>query len=321
MAEWTVPRYADLPELGGSGERASWGVFGDDDELGTINFITPEVVSAAAATVSEGLVVTLSLPLDEPAPALAGERDSYRHEISRGRSGGDDMLDGFYPQGSTQWDGLGHVRFREFGYYNGCQDDDLDAGRLGIDTIGRHGILTRGVLVDLPQWMREVSGHQLDPTERHVVSVDDLEAVLAWQGTRVRSGDVLVLRTGWIEWYDGLDDAARQGLRGSLHNGEGGLDCPGLDPGPATAEWLWDHGVAAMAADNPTVEALKVSREAGFLHRRTLALLGMPIGEFWWLRELSEACQARGRHHFLLSASPWVLPRGVGSPVNPQAVL
>lgn len=320
MAEQGVPRYRELPLVADSGEHSSWGVFGPTDELGTVNFLTAEAIAAAAATVTAGEVVTMGLSLDQPAPPLAGERAPFCHEITRTRSGGDDRLDGFFPQGSTQWDGLAHVRFREHGYYNGLSDADLDDGRLGIDAIARHGIIGRGILVDVAEWSRRVAGHDLDPQRRHLVTPAELDAVLAWQRAEVRPGDVLVLRTGWLEWYAELDDSHRASLAGSLHNGEGGLECPGLSPGPATAEWLWDHRIAAMAADTPTVEALPVRRDQGFLHRRTLALLGMPIGEFWWLAEVAQAARRHRRHCFLLSASPWLLPRGVGSPVNPQAV-
>jgi hypothetical protein len=87
------------------------------------------------------------------------------------------------------------------------------------------------------------------------------------------------------------------------------------------AEWLWNHRIAAVAADNPALEVLRVRKEDGFLHRRIMALLGMPIGEFWYLEELSHACRERGRWDFFLTSAPLNLPRGVGSPSNAYAIL
>lgn len=319
--ETAVPAYDALEPVAGTGERSSWGIFGADDQLGTINFITPEAVAAAAATVRSGQTLNLSLPLDVPAPALAGQRNLYTHHIERNRGGGDDRLDEFYPQGSTQWDGLAHVRFREFGYYNGRQDADLDRGNLGIDAISEHGLVSRGLLVDASGWSQATRGWPLNPRERTALTAPDVEAVLDWQGSEARPGDILLLHTGWLAWYGGLTQPERDGLAGTLHPRPGGLAAPGLDPSATTAAWLWNHRVAAMAGDTPTVECLPVHREEGFLHRRTLALLGMPIGEFWWLHDLAETCRSLGRFHFLLSATPWRLPRGVGSPITPMVVL
>ena len=316
-----IPTFDELEQVAETGERSNWGVFGSDDQVGTVNFITPEAIAAATATVTRGETFNLSLPLDQPAPALSGGRETYTHHIERSRSGGDDWLDGFYPQASTQWDGLGHIRFREFGYYNGRDDADLDRGDLGIDHISAHGLLSRGLLLDADGWSRETRGHRLDPRERQPLGVADITSILDWQHSEVHPGDVLLLHTGWLEWYVDLPGTDKNALADTLHPSPGGLKAPGLHPSRETAAWLWDHRVAAIAGDTPTVECLQVQRDEGFLHRRTLALLGMPIGEFWWLTDLARACRQQQRFHFLLSATPWRLPGGVGSPITPLAVL
>jgi len=82
----------------------------------------------------------------------------------------------------------------------------------------------------------------------------------------------------------------RDRLHGTLHNREGGIDCPGLDNREATAAWIWDHQIAAIAADNPALEALRIDPAVGFQHRRLMPLQGMPIGEFWLLEDLAAAC-------------------------------
>jgi kynurenine formamidase len=315
-----LPTYDELLCIPETGARNNWGVFGADDELGTVNFLTPSRVVAAAGLVREGLVVDLSLPLDLPGPPLSGRREAYAHEIEKMRVGRDDRLDGFYPQGSTQWDGLTHIRYREFGYYGGRDEEQLDQGELGVDRLAARGLVGRGVLADVAGYAA-ATGRELAPDRRHGITPAELDGVLAYQGSELRGGDVLLLRTGWVGWYLGLDEEQRTDLHGRLHNREGGLECPGLDPAPATAAWLWDHRVAAVAVDNPAVETLRVTKEEGFLHRLLIPLLGMPLGEFWNLEELARACRARSRHEFLFLSVPLKIPRGAGSPGNGLAIL
>ncbi len=313
----TLPRFSDLPELP-TGERHAWDVFGRADQLGTLNFITRREILKAVRTVTEGRVVSLSLPLNLPNPSLVSTRRIYQHYVSTGRLARDDWLDNFYPQASSQWDGLQHIRYRQFGFYGGREDADLDRGELGIDVIARRGIVGRGVLVDAAGCF-EALGRPLRPDGRTVLRPEDLEAVLRWEDVEVEPGDILLIRTGWVRWYLGLDEADRKRLAGGLDGGT--LETVGLDPGRSTAAWLWDRRVAAVAADNPAVEALPVRREEGFLHQRLIALLGMPLGELWDLEELSDACRNLGRYYFLLVSVPLNIPRGVGSPGNACAIL
>lgn len=312
-----LPKFSRLPELP-TGERHAWDVFGRADQLGTLNLITAERILKAVSTVTEGRVISLSLPLDLPNPSLVTTRRVYQHYVSTGRLARDDWLDNFYPQASSQWDGLQHIRYRQFGFYGGREDADLDRGELGIDIVARRGIVGRGVLVDAAAGF-EALGRPLQPDARTVVGPEDLEAVLRWEKVEVEPGDILLIRTGWLRWYLSLDQAGRNRLAGTLDGGT--LETVGLDPGRATAAWLWDRRVAAVAADNPAVEALPVRREEGFLHQRLIALLGMPLGELWDLEELSEACRKLARYHFLLVSAPLHIPRGVGSPNNAYAIL
>lgn len=320
MTSERVPTYTELPVIEKTGEHHAWQYFGEDDELGTMNFVGPEQVRAAAETVTEGRIVSLALPLDLPRPALAGDRKGYTHHVERTNMGSDDSLDGFFLQCSSQWDALSHIRYREFGYYGGRQDADLDRGALGIDTLARKGMVGRGVLVDFAGY-HDATSTPVDATARRGITPTDIDLVLKWSGTTVQPGDILLFRTGWLRWYLNLGQKERNAVGGRLHNGEGGLECPGLISGADMAAWLWNNRVAAVAADNPALEALRIRRDEGFLHRRILALLGMPIGEFWYLEELSHACRDRGRSDFLLTSAPLNLPKGVGSPNNAYAIL
>jgi kynurenine formamidase len=314
----TTPAFAELPVVGDTGERHAWDVWGRHDELGSLNRVGPDEVLAASRAVRTGRVIPLTLPLTEPDPGLFPDRVPFRHEVEVGRTGRDDKVDDLYLQFSSQWDGLRHIRYREFGYWGGRSESDLDAsGVLGIDRWAERGPIGRGVLVDVARH-QERRGTPLQPDEKFEIDPPLLEEVLAAQGADLRPGDFLVLRTGWMEWYRALPRVDRERMRGTV--GEG-LACPGLDAARDTAGWLWDHGVAGIAVDNVACEALPVERAKGFQHRRLIPLLGMAIGEFWWLPELAEHCAATGDHDFLLVSAALRVPSGVGSPANALAVV
>jgi hypothetical protein len=316
----TVPKFAQLPPVGQTGERHTWDVFGRDDQLGTVNLLTPERVKRAAALVRTGRVINLNLPLNFPITLYGGFRTGYQHHIEVNRGGRDDYVDHFAMQGSSQWDSLRHIRFREFGYYGGRQDQDLDSkGELGIENWARHGIIGRGVLLDAAGHM-ERCGSPLDATQKFSMDGPFLEEVARAEKVQIEPGDIILLRTGWLTWYKSLDTAGREALRETLHPGEGGMACPGLDPSQATAAWVWDEQIAAMAADNVALEALPVEAAVGFQHRRLIALQGMPIGEVWDLDELAQDCARDGVYEFMLMSAPLNLPGGVGSPPNAYAI-
>lgn len=316
----TLPKFSQLPLVGQTGERHTWDVFGRGDQLGTVNLLTPERVKRAAALVRTGKVINLNLPLNFPITLYGGFRSGYRHHIEVNRGGRDDYVDNFAMQGSSQWDSLRHIRFREFGYYGGRQDDDLDGkGELGIENWARHGIIGRGVLLDAAGVM-ERRGTPLDVTKNFSMDGAFLQEVAQAENIKIEPGDIVLLRTGWLTWYKSLDAAGREALRGTLHPGEGGMACPGLDPSQATAAWVWDQQIAAMAADNVALEALPVEAAVGFQHRRLIALQGMPIGEVWDLDELAQDCARDGVYECMLVSAPLNLPGGVGSPPNAYAI-
>lgn len=316
----TIPKFAQLPTIGATGERHAWEVFGKSDQLGTVNLLTSERVKQAATLVRTGRVINLNLPLNFPITLYGGFRSGYRHHIEVGRGSRDDYVDNFAMQGSSQWDSLRHIRFREFGYYGGRQDQDLDEkGELGIENWARHGIIGRGVLLDAAGYMKR-RGTPLDQRQKFTMDGAFLEDVAKAENIQLEPGDIILLRTGWLAWYKNLDDAGREALRGTLHPGDGGMACPGLDPSQATAGWVWDHQLAAMAADNVALEALPVDAKMGFQHRRLIALQGLPIGEVWDLDELAQDCAHDGVYEFMLVSAPLHLPGGVGSPPNAYAI-
>ena len=313
-----LPSYDELPVKDGAPPRSSWGLWGDDDELGCLNLLTPERAAAAAALVRRGAAFPLNLRIDRPDPPLYG-RGAVRHTITVSGNGRDDHLDSFWPQASSQWDGLRHIRHPEHGWYNGVRDEEIvagDAGKLGIDTMARRGIAGRGVLLDAARHF-EAQGRRLDYFAAELITPDDLEACAQAQGVEVRTGDLLLVRTGWLAWYA---NEATPAVREEISDRER-LKAPGLGPAEEMAAWLWNHHVAAVAADNPALEVWPWGPETGdFMHWRLIPLLGMPIGELWDLDALAADCAEDGVYEFLLTSAPLNVPGGVGSPPNAMAL-
>ena len=177
------PKFGELPHVGETQERHAWEVFGPADQLGSVNLLTPEKVKQAAGLIRTGQVFNLSLPLNFPMTLYGGFRSKgYRHHIEVGRGGRDDYVDNFAMQGSSQWDSLRHIRFREYGYYGGRQDDALDEkGELGIEHWAQHGIVGRGVLLDGARYM-ETRQTPLDMTKKFEMDGAFLEQVARAKG-------------------------------------------------------------------------------------------------------------------------------------------
>jgi kynurenine formamidase len=314
------PAYDELETFADTGERHAWGVFGADDEIGCVNFLTEDLVTQAAKEIQQGRVVNLDLPVGEPKDPFWSSRSAPARTEEVTRTSRDDRLDNFYLQGSSQWDALRHHRYRQHGYYGARQDSDVDDRKLlGIDRWATRGIIGRGILLDVDGYMT-AQNRAMPPTERFLIDSELMEAVAAAQGTDLRPGDILLVRTGWLAWYQQLTQAQRKSRAAEFKADRRALKLPGIDPRVPTVAWIWDHRIAAMATDTPTFDALEFRREDGWAHQRLLALLGMAIGELWDLEQLAVTCADLRRYSFFLTSSPLNLPEGAGSPPNAYAI-
>jgi kynurenine formamidase len=303
--------YDELPRLADVGLPCAWTVFGDGDDLGTINRLTPDRVVDGATSVQEGTVVSLALPSTEPDPPLFGRERMRQTVIHLDRNTLDERFDGFFPQASTHWDGLRHVRAREYGYYGGVQEFGPAGAALSIDRWGEAGIVGRGVLIDLERFLRNGT-HPIEPLRVRHVSIDLVAACLRAQGIDLRRGDVICLRFGWTQAYRKLDASGRAAYASEP-------TFAGLASGDGTARFLWDAGVAAVASDNPAVEASQV-QDGDFLHRRLVPLLGFALGELFDFERLAGLCAADGRYDFFFVSAPLRIDGGIASPANAVAI-
>jgi kynurenine formamidase len=314
-----VVPFDELPLLPGSGLRHSWELHGPGDQLGTLNRLTAPVVAAAAGAVRTGERIGVSLPLGLPDPPFFGRR-GFKHTVfPMAPLAFDDFMDGFYLQCSTQWDGLRHIGGPD-GWYGGWQGSaDGDPQPLGIHHWAARGIIGRGVLVDLVAARQRDDGGY-DPFTSVAFAPSDLLAALSAAGVSLRYGDILCVRTGWMDKYLALSPPERESLAETMVDVTG-YTAAGLAGSEAMARFLWDSGVAAVACDNPAVEVVPGDRSVGFLHGRLIPCLGFAIGELFDFGPLALACSREGRSEFLFVSVPLNLTGGVGSPANAVAIL
>lgn len=317
------PPYRSLPVSPTAPPHSAWGLYGPDDERGALNLLTPARVADAALLVRTGKQFRLDLPLHEPDPTFFS-REPLRHEVMEMMPTVlDDRLDAFFPQASTQWDALSHFAHSVYGFYNRRTVAEARDGALSIEAMAGQGLAGRAVLADVAGY-QAAQGAPIDPATPFVIGPDLLCATLSAQGTVLRPGDLLLVRTGWLGWFLGLDLVARREIADQSRT-LSAFALPGLGPAGAIAELLWDAGVALVATDTPMVEVYPVVTAiddlAGFglddtIHARVMALLGIPLGEFFVLDPLAADCRADGRFEGFFTSAPLRLRGGIGSPPN-----
>jgi kynurenine formamidase len=306
----------------------NWGRWGAEDQLGTLNHVTPDDVVAAAQLVRNGRIVHMGLPIDDQGPQSGGGsfgrfnpihlmirdgadvaagttiRDFYGGE-DRHLRGTDDIL--IMPlQSGTQWDALSHIFF-EGKMYNGYPADQVSSkGAMKNDIAqGRDRMIGRGVLLDVPS----VLGVQwLEPG--YAITADDLTRCEEVQGVTVRRGDHVFVRTGQM---------AQVRDRGNWGDYSGG-DAPGL--GLAAVPWVAEREIAALATDTWGLEVRpnETPDTNQPLHIILIVHMGMWLGEIFDLEDLAVACREENRWEFLFAGPPLSITRAVGSPLNPLAV-
>lgn len=296
---------------------SNWGRWGDEDERGTLNLITPQRVAEATAAVRRGATFRLSMPIEDDGPFHQGRMGrfnpirkmlAYRGDAANGkyfecvRLAEDMVVMGNHM--ATHFDALAHMWYDDL-IYNGFDAHTSvtawGAHRCSIEAAA-DGVVSRGLLLDFPRHLGVAHlppGTAIDPTM--------IEAVLAAERLEPRSGDVLLVRTG-------MYPQQRRGVD------VGGTSHPGLTW--ECARWLREYDIAAVLADNNAVELAGANGDGPFLPFHMLALrdIGLLIGEWFDFEDLAIDCAADGVYECLFMASPLNMPGGTGSPVNPVAV-
>lgn len=193
----SYPKFKDLPLNPTDPPYSAWGLWGEDDELGTLNHLTPETIVAAAKELKTGVRIGLDWALEQM-DYTGGFRETLKHEIFEiGKCMNDDRIT-LNTQTSSQWDGLRHWGFDDGRFYNGFTQNEIlenKTSKLGIQAWARRGIVGRGVLIDFASHAQR-KGIEYDPLGHYAVSLDIVNEILDECNVEIRPGDIIFLRTG-----------------------------------------------------------------------------------------------------------------------------
>jgi kynurenine formamidase len=293
-------------------EVSNWGRWGEDDERGALNLLTPDRIAAAARLVSEGETVTLSRALDtrsgldNPEPAEHHMTMLTDIDIGSGtlRFGKDYVGVDYHNDTHSHLDALCHVAF-DGTLYNGRPSASITSEGATTNTVEvlKNGLVGRGVLLDVPR-LRGVPW--LEPGEH--VRVRDLEQAERAQGVEVGCGDILLVRTGHTRRLTELGRWDTAGAKAGLH--------------PAAARYLSDREVAVLGCDSNSDTAPSTTEGVGFpIHALALNAMGIHLLDYLQFEDLVPVCERFDRWEFLFTAAPLRIVGGTGSPLNPTAIL
>lgn len=304
----------------------NWGKWGEDDQLGTLNYTSAEDIIRAATLVRQGKVISLGLNFDNNGPQAGRSKfppvgrfnpihtmlrtgtDAYSGVLDkRGMRSADDIV--IIPsQCATHWDGLAHIFFDNH-MWNGydCREvSSFGAARNGIEQT-KEKFVGRGVLLDLPRYL----GLDWLP-EGFAITTDLLDSCCEAQGVKVGTGDFLLIRTGQME----------EKFAAGSWDGYNGGDAPGM--AFETLYWLQDKQVAAVAMDTWGCEVRPNESVEGISqpwHWICIPIMGLTMGEIFKLDVLGEECAKTRAYDFLFVAPALPVTGAVGSPINPLAIL
>ena len=184
----------------------------------------------------------------------------------------------------------------------------------------KRGIVGRGVLLDFHSW-RLRNNIDYEPFSTGSITVGQLQAVAEAQGTDIKFGDILIVRSGYINAYNKLSKDEMEAYASVVPP-----NLSGVEQSEEVLEWIW-HNFSAVAGDQPSFECWRWSTSISIavasadcpiatqkeyhLHEILLSGWGMPIGELFDLEELAETCKRVSRWSFFVSSEVCNVPGGV----------
>jgi kynurenine formamidase len=295
---------------------SNWGRWGADDELGALNFLTPERRAAAGALVHRGL--TVSLAHDFPVnPSPETPSPAHHHMLASGDARDSNGIPGYeasrdyigtevHGMGITHLDALCHM-FVRGEMYNGRPAGDVKSTGALSNTVmvTAERLAGRGVFLDIPR------ARGVDALDGNAaITVADLERAEGTQGSSVRSGDLLIVgggRDARRTAQGGRFDPFRDGMAG-LH--------------PQCLPWLHEREVALLMGDgiSDMTPGLGIANWPFPVHQIGITGMGLHLVDNVNLARLARVCADEARWEFLCVVAPLRIPGGTGCPVNPIAI-
>jgi kynurenine formamidase len=297
-------------------EVSNWGRWGSADESGTLNYLTPEKVAAAARLIKSGRKVSCArnFPVtpgpENPTPALHHMVMGGDDPCAAGVPGLECSLDfigiAYHGIASTHIDALCHV-FVDRLMYNGIPAEEVRSTGARRNSImcAKDGIAGRAVLLDIPKLRKVPCLNPLEP-----VHVAELAAAEAAQNVKVGEGDILLVSVG--------RDAHRehQPPNPGQSSPLGGLH-------PDCIPWLFERKIAVLGADgvqDPVPSPVPIEDWPIPVHMCGLVSMGLHLLDNLYLADLEKACAEEKRWDFFFTLAPLRIEKGTGSPINPIAI-
>ena len=317
-----TPDVPDLTEILADSP-TNWGKWGPDDEVGSLNYLTPEGVLAGAQLIRKGELFTLQRLIGDPKgdPVWPGRSPATKEMVwdeSDWDEGGDgpqfpgglhyadDKLEAFL-QGSTQYDALGHVWY-DGKIWNGYDARTTIGGleKASVEPIAERGVAGRAVLLDMARF-NDVEYLQPKTTFDHT----DLERCAQAQGVEIRPRDILLIRTNNLALFF-ADEEAFYGDFGE----------PGLVYSPELVSWFQEKEIPNLVTDTIANEVTHDPNTGAalVLHNALMRNLGVAFTEICDLEKLAADCAEDGVYEFFYVAAPLKISGASGSPVNPVVI-
>ncbi|KAJ2959823.1 hypothetical protein NQZ79_g4748 [Umbelopsis isabellina] len=313
-----LPDFKDLPIDPKYPAKSAWGLWGDDDSLGTMNLLTPERAVEASKLIKSGKLFPMNWVMENKHTLF--HRGGFEHVVKElaPNCAFDDIYNNWNTQSSSQWDGLGHVcnRHTPGFFYNNVAAEKIRNGndQLGIHHLARKGIAGRAVLLDFRRWATK-KGIEYDPLTRYEIDIKDLDKCAKDQGVTFKEGDILLVRSGFTEAYDKTSEETKIKLAEDI------ATC-GVKACDESLEWIWNHHFAAVAGDTAAFEAWPpVDNLNTALHAIFLGGWGMPIGELFNLEQLADEADKTGIYEFFFTSAPLNKKGGIASPPNAICIM
>ena len=306
---------------------SNWGKWGPDDEIGTLNFITPEVTKEAAKLIKKGKVIGLAMNVTPGvSPVWPGRHGLIRHMAPDGAdfvvarpfgnlawTESDITIE---DHGSTHLDPLVHLWWGNCAYNNYPAPEIINRFK-GVTKCSTNAYIpksfTRGVLIDVAKYLGKDYVDKIDGSP--VLPPEMTDKIAAAEGVKITPGTAILIRTGWVKKWTGAQKPW------TLADGEVGISC-GIE------EWLQEKKVSLIGADNVGLEAAPSTEECKEfykmplvpMHIGVLSMLGVPILELLDLEELSADCAKDGVYEFAFSFAPFKYHNASGGLVSPTAI-
>jgi len=293
-------------------ELSNWGRWGNDDELGAANLITPAKRKQALALAKQGLPVSLA---HDVAQEKAADAPNILERV----------LGPVSPTGTTD-------RYQYTGTYHGIVHSHLDAvdchmmvdgkgynGRAMEDIIAaggcpkgninvlKDGVVTRAILFDATRLPGKATAEGwLEPGT--AIHREDIEALEKLEHVKVSAGDVILLYTGRWKRRAALGPWPRETGFAGYH--------------ADVAYFIKERGVSFIGGDGPN-DVVPTGLPASVLnplHRLALVAMGVAIFDNLDFERAVEQARRLNRYEFLFTAAPLRIDKGTGSPLNPLAI-